>query len=103
MGESGQGLAERALASSVEGFGISDDALGAGVGVEEGARGELVDGGRHAGFAGLLFVAGVDRRVVVGIRAGGGVIAGVASVFRMGGRSASLVGEEGIDFVLSSG
>lgn len=103
MGESGEGLSEGAFASSVEGFGIGDDAFGAGIGVEDGARGELVDRGRHAGFTGLFVVAGVDRRVVLGIGAGGGVVAGGASVFRMGGRSASLVGEEGIHFVLSSG
>ena len=99
-----QRLAEAAFARSVERFRIGDDALGTGVGVEEGIAWDVIDGGGHAGFARLLALV-----AVVGAAAGGGGGGGVASVavvmdvFRVGRGAWPVAGEEGVDFVLSGG
>ena len=106
VGEGVEGLAEGAFARAVVGFGVGDDAFGAGVGVEVRAGGDVVDGCRHGGrcrvFGGGAGVGGGvgggGRAVAAGWvgRGGGGAVAVVADVFGVRGGFALVGGDEGV-------
>ena len=112
VGEVVERLAEGAFAGPIEGFGVGDDAFGAGVGVEQRGAGDVVDGGGHGrlgGEAGLFFVVVVV--VVAGrgrgdfdVRARVGVVAGRVSVVGVRGRVGAIgASREGVELVLRGG